>query len=112
MKYENKYDFDPLNRLAKEHSPKTIHNYHSFISAVLGTFCSNLKISAPLCCKKLKIIHIFLQMMMLNGHSKQIFAIRFAACFSLSTLHKLRHYFASKMSAMNIPEADIMRMWG
>ena len=27
-------------------------------------------------------------------------------------LHKLRHYFASKMSAMNIPEADIMRMGG
>lgn len=27
-------------------------------------------------------------------------------------LHKLRHYFASKMSAMNIPEADIMRFGG
>ena len=27
-------------------------------------------------------------------------------------LHKLRHYFASKMSAMNIPEEDIMRMGG
>lgn len=27
-------------------------------------------------------------------------------------LHKLRHYFASKMSAMNVPEADIMRMGG
>lgn len=25
-------------------------------------------------------------------------------------LHKLRHYFASKMSALNVPEADIMRM--
>lgn len=25
---------------------------------------------------------------------------------------KLRHYFASKMSSMNIPEADIMRMGG
>lgn len=30
-------------------------------------------------------------------------------CFSL---HKLRHYFASKMSAMHIPDADIMRMGG
>lgn len=29
-----------------------------------------------------------------------------------SSLHKLRHYFASKMSAMNIPDADIMRMGG
>ena len=28
------------------------------------------------------------------------------------SLHKLRHYFASKMSAMNVPEADIMRMGG
>ena len=27
-------------------------------------------------------------------------------------MHKLRHYFASKMSAMNIPEANIMRMGG
>lgn len=28
------------------------------------------------------------------------------------SLHKLRHYFASKMSAMNIPEADILKMGG
>lgn len=28
------------------------------------------------------------------------------------SIHKLRHYFASKMSAMNVPEADIMRMGG
>ncbi len=28
------------------------------------------------------------------------------------TMHKLRHYFASKMSAMHIPDADIMRMGG
>lgn len=28
------------------------------------------------------------------------------------TMHKLRHYFASKMSALNVPEADIMRMGG
>lgn len=27
-------------------------------------------------------------------------------------LHKLRHYFASKMSAMHIPDEDIMRMGG
>ncbi len=27
-------------------------------------------------------------------------------------LHKLRHYFASKMSAMNVPEADIMKFGG
>jgi integrase len=28
------------------------------------------------------------------------------------TLHKLRHYFASKLSSMNIPEADILGMGG
>nr|WP_296439647.1 site-specific integrase [uncultured Acetatifactor sp.] len=28
------------------------------------------------------------------------------------SIHKLRHYFASKMSAMNVPEADIIRMGG
>lgn len=28
------------------------------------------------------------------------------------SLHKLRHYFASKMSAMNVPEEDIMRFGG
>ncbi len=27
-------------------------------------------------------------------------------------MHKLRHYFASKMSSMNVPEEDIMRMGG
>lgn len=27
-------------------------------------------------------------------------------------LHKLRHYFASQMSALGVPEADIMRMGG
>lgn len=27
-------------------------------------------------------------------------------------MHKLRHYFASKMSAMNIPDAGILRMGG
>ena len=28
------------------------------------------------------------------------------------SVHKLRHYFASKMSSMNIPEEDIMKMGG
>lgn len=27
-------------------------------------------------------------------------------------MHKLRHYFASKMSTMNIPDADIIQMGG
>lgn len=28
------------------------------------------------------------------------------------SLHKLRHYFASQMSAMGVPEADILKMGG
>lgn len=28
------------------------------------------------------------------------------------SLHKLRHYFASKLSSMNVPEADILRLGG
>lgn len=28
------------------------------------------------------------------------------------SIHKLRHYFASKMSAMNVPEVDILKMGG
>lgn len=28
------------------------------------------------------------------------------------SLHKLRHYFASKMSALNVPDADILKMGG
>ncbi len=27
-------------------------------------------------------------------------------------LHKLRHYFASQMSALGVPEADILKMGG
>ena len=28
------------------------------------------------------------------------------------SIHKLRHYFASRMSALGIPEADILKMGG
>lgn len=37
-----------VNELSKNKSPKTIRNYHGFISAVLGVFCPNLKISTTL----------------------------------------------------------------
>ena len=37
-----------VNRLTMDHSPKTVRNYHGFISAVLGTFCPNLKINTTL----------------------------------------------------------------
>lgn len=37
-----------VNELSKDKSPKTVRNYHGFVTAVLGTFCPNLKISTTL----------------------------------------------------------------
>lgn len=37
-----------INRLSKEHSPKTVRNYHGFILAALGIFCPNLRICTTL----------------------------------------------------------------
>ena len=190
-----------INRLAKEHSPKTVRNYHGFISAVLGTFCPNLKICTTLpqqvknepyipsdedikrileCAKdteyeipiilacyglrrseicaltledidgdvvkicKAKVLgenekwvtkttkttsstreivipleianKIKARRYIYNGHPNAItrFLERTEDKLGIPRfpLHKLRHYFASKMSALNVPEADIMRMGG
>lgn len=190
-----------INRLTKAHSPKTVRNYHGFISAVLGTFCPNLKICTTLPQKvknepyipsdedikkileyskgtqfeipimlacyglrrseicaltpgdidgdivrisKAKVLDdktkwvykttkttastreiiipneiaekIREQGYVYKGHpnSITIYLSKIEDKLGLPhfSLHKLRHYFASKMSAMNIPEADIMRMGG
>ncbi len=190
-----------INRLTKEHSPKTVRNYHGFISAVLGTFCPNLKINTTLpqkiknepyipsdedikrileCAKdteyevpillacyglrrseicaltlddldgdvirinKAKVINeeakwiekttktasstreIVIPMEIADkirekgyiykGHPNSITVYLGKTEDKLGIphfpLHKLRHYFASKMSALNVPEADIMRMGG
>ena len=190
-----------INQLAKGHSPKTVRNYHGFISAVLGTFCPNLKISTTLpqkiknepyipsdedvrqileCAKgteyeiplvlacyglrrseicALKPEDIIENIVYINkakvlnekkewvekstkttsstrevvipakiadkirekgciyrGHPNSITRYLESIEDSLGIprfpLHKLRHYFASKMSAMNIPEANIMKMGG
>lgn len=37
-----------INRISKIYSPKTVRNYHGFISAVLGVFCPNLKLNTTL----------------------------------------------------------------
>lgn len=37
-----------INRMARKCSPKTVRNHHGFISAVLGTFCPNLKLNTTL----------------------------------------------------------------
>lgn len=190
-----------INELAKEKRPKTVRNYHGFISAVLGTFRPDLNISTTLpqkvknepyipsdtdikrileyakggiyeipiilacygmrrseiCALTLddledNVIHISKakvqnrdkewiikstkttsstrdiiipqavadkikqQGYIYNGHPNSITDFLSSAQKQLKiphfSLHKLRHYFASKMSAMNIPEADIMKLGG
>lgn len=190
-----------INRLSKDHGPKTVRNYHGFISAVLGMFCPNLKLSTTLPQKRRSEPYIpsdndvkrvieasrgtiyevpiilacygmrrseicALTLEDVNGDvvsidkakvqdedgnwvikstkttasTRQIIIPELVAkkiqqqgyiyagnpCsitkFLVSTqdalaiprfsLHKLRHYFASKMSSMNIPEADILRLGG
>ncbi len=190
-----------INQLAKGHSPKTVRNYHGFISAVLGTFCPNLKISTTLpqkiknepyipsdedvrrilerakgteyeiplvlACYGLRRSEICaLTMNDLDGDIIRVNkakVLREDGAWKIKTtkttastreivipmeiadkikekgyiykgypnsitrflkasedalgiprfpLHKLRHYFASKMSALNIPEADILKMGG
>lgn len=190
-----------INRMAEKCSPKTVRNYHGFISAVLGVFCPNLKICTTLPQKlknepyipsdddvrrilehargteyeipiilacygmrrseicaltlddltgdtliinKAKVINenkewvikttkttastreviipidiadkIREKGYIYNGYpnciTKYLERIEKELEMPHFPMHKLRHYFASKMSAMNVPEADIMRMGG
>ena len=190
-----------VNRLTMDHSPKTVRNYHGFISAVLGTFCPNLKINTTLpqklkdepyipsdedikrileCARdteyelpimlacyglrrseicaltlddlegdvirinKAKVLDENVKWVekttktmsstreivvpkeiaekirekgyVYKGHPNSITIYLGKTEGRLGIphfpLHKLRHYFASKMSALNVPEADIMRMGG
>ncbi len=191
-----------INRMAKGHSPKTVRNHHGFISAVLGTFCPNLKLCTTLpqkiknepyipsqadvkrilnmikdtpyeipiilacygmrrseiCALKIDdlegdILHITKakvqnenkewvikkipkttestrdiiipmeladkireQGYIYKGHPNQLIKCldRIEKELSIQhfSLHKLRHYFASEMSALGVPEADILRMGG
>ena len=190
-----------INRMAKGHSPKTIRNYHGFISAVLGMYCPNLKINTTLpqkskdepyipssddikrileCAKGTRfeipivlacygmrrseicaltpedidgdIVRINKAMVqdenknwiikttkttgstreiiipatiadkiheqgyVYKGHPNNITCYLSRVQKSLSiphfSIHKLRHYFASQMSALGVPEADILKMGG
>ena len=190
-----------INLLSKEHSPKTVRNYHGFISAVLGMFQPNLRISTTLpqkvknepyipsdedvrkileyakgteyeipiilACHGLRrseicalkpedisadVVRINKAMVeneelewvikttkttsstreviipmeiaecirsrgyVYNGYPGQITKFLSRAEKQLGIphfpLHKLRHYFASKLSSINVPDADIMRMGG
>lgn len=190
-----------INRLTKDHSPKTVRNYHGFISAVLGVFQPNLKICTTLPQKiksepyipsdedikrilehaknteyeipiilacygmrrseicaltvddidgdvvkicKAKVLgdgqkwmtkttkttsstreiiipaeiadKIRARGYVYKGHPNNItrYLEKTQAALGIPgfSMHKLRHYFASKMSALGIPEADIMKMGG
>lgn len=190
-----------VNRLSMEHSPKTVRNYHGFMSAVLGVFYPSLKLSTTLpqkirnepyipsdsdvrkileCSKgteyeipiilacyglrrseicalsaddiegdvirieKAKVLGddsnwIQKTTKTLAGTREVIIPIEIAARIKdrgyiykghpnsitlylkktenklglpYFSLHKLRHYFASKMSALNVPDADILKMGG
>lgn len=190
-----------INIISKRCSPKTVRNYHGFLSAVLGMFCPNLKISTTLPQKLRNEPYIpsdeDVRRIIEHAKNTEYEIPIMLACYGLrrseicaltpadfdgdvvkikkalvqdakekwvvkttkttaSTrevvipmeiadqirdrgyvyrgkpysiaaflrrveeslgipyfpLHKLRHYFASRMSAMNVPEADIMRMGG
>lgn len=190
-----------INTLSVDRSPKTIRNYHGFISAVLGTFRPNLvlitalpqkrknepyipsdsdvrailkeventpfEIPITLACWGLRrseicaltlddlngdILTINKALVMnqekqwiikttkttestrevviptaladkirkqgfvYKGHpnsiSKHLERVQDRLGIPRFSVHKLRHYFASKMSALGVPEADILRMGG
>lgn len=190
-----------INRIAKDHSPKTVRNHHGFISAVLGVFYPNLKLTTTLpqkvknepyipsdvdvrrildyakgteyeiplilACYGLRRSEICALMpedingdivtiskaLVQNENREWITKATKTTCSTRNviiptdiadqirkqgyvyhgapgkiseyllkaqkalgiqhfSIHKLRHYFASKMSALNIPEADILRMGG
>lgn len=190
-----------VNELSKEKSPKTVRNYHGFLTAVLGTFYPNLRVNTTLpqkvksepytpsqedvrrileevkdttyeipiilacygmrrseiCALKLEdidgdIVHINKAMVqneskkwiikttkttestrsiiipetlaemirnqgyIYKGHpggiTKHLEKVENKLGIPRFPLHKLRHYFASQMSALGVPEADILKMGG
>lgn len=190
-----------VNELSQTKSPKTVRNYHGFISTILGTFRPNMKINTTLPQKVKKepyipsqnevrvileeakgtkyevaiwlgcygmrrseicaltpediegdVVHITKALVQNenrewvikttkttestrdivipqeladkireqgyvykghpNGPSKFLAKIQQQIGIPKFPLHKLRHYFASEMSALGIPEADILKLGG
>ena len=190
-----------IDRYSKDHSPKTVRNYHGFISPVLSVFCPNLKLTTTLpqkikkepyipsaedikqileyakgskfeipimlacygmrrseiCALTLEDINgdivsitkdmvqdengdwvikitkttagtrelaipqeiadkILAQGYVYKGHPNSITCylekVQKKLGMPLFSLHKLRHYFASEMSALGVPEADILHLGG
>lgn len=190
-----------INKFSKGHSPKSVRNFHGFISAILGMFCPNLKLNTTLpqkvknepyipsdedikrileyakgteyeipivlACYGMRRSEIcaltpddiegdivtinkalvqdenknwiikttktttstrqiiiptqIADKIRKQGYVYKRFPGKISAYLSKAekdlgiehfSIHKLRHYFASKMSALNVPEADIMKMGG
>lgn len=190
-----------VNELAMGRSPKTVRNYHGFVTAVLGTFCPSMRISTTLpqkvksepyvpsptdirgilsmargtqyevpimlACYGLRrseicallpsdiegdVVHVTKALVqderkdwvtkvtkttgsardivvpieladmireqgyVYRGHPGAItkFLQRTEEALGIPRfpLHRLRHYFASRMSELGVPEADILRMGG
>ncbi len=190
-----------INRFSKDHSPNTVINHHGFISAVLGMFCPNLKLTTTLPQKRKNEPYIpsdeDIRRILEYAKGSEYEIPIILACYGLRrseicaltlddldgdilkiskakvldenknwvikttkttsstreivipseiaekikdqgyiyrgypnriteylkraekelgipnfTIHKLRHYFASKMSSLNVPEADILKMGG
>jgi len=190
-----------VNEMSKDKSPKTVCNYHGFLTAVLGTFCPSLKISTTLpqkvknepytpsqenvnrilaevkgtaceipitlACYGMRrskicalrpddidgdIVHINKAMVqnkkkewvikitkttestrniiipielaekirqqgyVYKGHpgciTKHLKKVEDGLKIPRFPMHKLRHYFASQMSALGVPETDILKMGG
>lgn len=190
-----------INELSRDKSPKTVRNYHGFLTAVMGTFCPSLRICTTLP-QKLKIepyvpsqediksilresrgtsfeipimlacygmrrseicalslddingdvVHISKAVVLdeskkwvikttkttestrdiiipmeladmirnqgyvYKGHPNSIsdYLLKVEKQLGIPhfSIHKLRHYFASRMSELGIPEADILKMGG
>lgn len=190
-----------INEFSRDKSPKTVRNYHGFLTAVLGVFYPSLRIStilpqkvknepytpsktdvkrilleakdtpyeipiilacygmrrSEICALRLEdiekdVVHINKAMVLdenkkwvikttkttestrdiiipielaekirkqgyvYNGHpgciNTNLERIEKKLGIPHFSLHKLRHYFASQMSALGVPEADIMKMGG
>ncbi len=190
-----------VNELSRDKSPKTVRNYHGFISAILSTFRPNLKISTTLpqkvknepytpsqedvkrileavkgtmfevpvilACYGMRrseicaltpediegdIVHInkalvqnanrewvikstkttestrdiiiptqladkireqgYVYKGFPHSITKHLSHVQESLAIPHFTLHKLRHYFASQMSALGVPEADILKLGG
>jgi len=88
---------EEINRLAKERSPKTVRNYHGFISAVLSAFYPELKIP-----QKIKKSHISLHRMTSKRYwnAPMIQNLKFPSCWPAMDCAGQRYAPCSRRTSM------------